>query len=64
MHLHLKMAGTLAGVMEEVPQEPLGAGGSSPGRTGESQTVMNPKEAGTLPLLLLRINSQVPGVKH
>lgn len=64
-HLHQRkhLAGTQAGVMEEVEQENLEAGLSSLGGTGVSKTVKKARVAGMLPVLLPRIHRQVLGVK-
>lgn len=64
-HLHLRrlLAGTLAGAMEEVDQEILGAGVTSPGENGESSTVKKPQEVGILLVLLPRINRLVLGAE-
>ena len=64
-HLHLKshLAGILAGVKEEVEQESLEAGVSSPVETGGSSTLKRPREAGMAPPLLPRIHRLVLGAE-
>lgn len=62
-HLHLRrhLAGTLAGAVEEVEQEALGAGLTSLVETGGSSALRSPREAGIPPALLPRIHRLVLG---
>lgn len=62
-HLHLRrhLAGTLAGVMEEVGQETLEAGVNSLVEAGGSSRLKRTREAGMPPALLLRIHRLVLG---
>lgn len=62
-HLHLRrhLAGTLAGAVEEVEQEALGAGLTSLVEIGGSSALKRPREAGIPPALLPRIHRLVLG---